>query len=84
MRGDAEALRRALWNLLDNAVKYSAETPEANLRLSRNGSEASLSVADRGIGIPRDEQRDVFRKFFRRRRSAALARAGQRHRPFHG
>lgn len=65
VRGDAEALRRALWNLLDNAVKYSAETPEANLRLSRNGSEASLSVADRGIGIPRDEQRDVFRKFFR-------------------
>jgi signal transduction histidine kinase len=70
--GDAEALRRAIWNLLENAVKYSGESLEAWVRLSRNGKEVTLSVVDRGIGIPRGEQRDVFRKFFR----GAAARAG--------
>ncbi len=65
VRGDAEALRRALWNLLDNAVKYSGENPEASVCLSRNGAEAWLSVADKGVGIPPGEQPDVFRKFFR-------------------
>jgi signal transduction histidine kinase len=65
VKGDAEALRRAVWNLLDNAVKYSGESHEAWVNLSRNGNEAFLRVTDRGIGIPRDEQREVFHKFFR-------------------
>ena len=65
VKGDAEALRRALWNLLDNAVKYSGESSEAWVNLSRNGREASLRVVDKGIGIPGSEQREVFRKFFR-------------------
>ncbi|MCC6361995.1 MAG: HAMP domain-containing histidine kinase [Bryobacterales bacterium] len=63
--GDAEALRRALWNLMENAFKYSGGSREAWVRLFRNGKEAALSVIDRGIGIPRGEQRDIFRKFFR-------------------
>jgi signal transduction histidine kinase len=65
VKGDAEALRRALWNLLDNAVKYSGESREAWVSLSRNGRVAALSVVDRGIGIPSDEQGEVFQKFFR-------------------
>ena len=70
--GDAEALRRALWNLLENAVKYSGESLEAWVRLACSEKEATLSVEDHGIGIPHDEQREVFRKFFR----GAAARAG--------
>lgn len=65
VKGDAEALRRALWNLLDNAMKYSGDCREAWVILSHNGQEASLKVTDRGIGIPREEQPEVFRKFFR-------------------
>ncbi len=65
VKGDAEALRRVLWNLLDNAVKYSGESREVWVSLSRNGTEASMRVVDRGIGIPVDEQRKVFQKFFR-------------------
>lgn len=75
VKGDAEALRRALWNLLDNAVKYSGESRELWISLSRNGSEASVSVADRGLGIPSHEQREVFRKFFR----GAASREGRIH-----
>ncbi len=65
VKGDAEALRRAVWNLLDNAVKYSGDSHDVWVRLARNGHESHLSVADRGVGIPKQEQRDVFRKFFR-------------------
>jgi len=65
VKGDAEALSRALWNLLDNAVKYSGDSREICVKLSRNGTQAALSVTDKGIGIPASEQREVFRKFFR-------------------
>lgn len=65
VQGDPEALRRALWNLLDNAVKYSGESREVWLRMSSNGGEVCVSVQDNGLGIPIDEQPDVFQKFFR-------------------
>jgi signal transduction histidine kinase len=65
IKGDAEALARGLWNLLDNAVKYSGDSREVWVTLSRNGSEAALRVADKGAGIPASEQQEVFRKFFR-------------------
>lgn len=63
--GDAEALGRGLWNLLDNAVKYSGESREVWVKAWRNGTHAAVQVTDKGIGIPLVEQRDVFRKFFR-------------------
>ena len=75
VKGDAEALGRALWNLLDNAVKYSGVSREVRINLSRNGTQAFVSVADRGLGIPSDEQREVFRKFFR----GAASRQGRIH-----
>jgi signal transduction histidine kinase len=64
-KGDAEALARALWNLLDNAVKYSGDSREVWVSLARNGIQAELRVVDRGLGIPAEEQRKIFRKFFR-------------------
>ncbi|MBI4908019.1 MAG: hypothetical protein HY820_30620 [Acidobacteria bacterium] len=65
VEADTEALARALWNLLDNAVKYRGESREVKVSVSRNGSAACLRVADKGIGIPESEQREVFRKFYR-------------------
>jgi len=65
IRADREALTLALRNLLDNAIKYSPES--SVVRVSVNGSEgtAGISVQDEGCGIPKNEQRDVFRKFVR-------------------
>jgi signal transduction histidine kinase len=62
---DAEALSRALWNLLDNAVKYSGESGIIAIQAERRGNLVAISVSDQGPGIPRDEQRDIFRKFVR-------------------
>ncbi|MDQ6708165.1 MAG: HAMP domain-containing histidine kinase [Acidobacteriota bacterium] len=62
---DREALALALRNLLDNAVKYSPEGSTVSVSVeSRNGL-IGISVQDQGEGIPKDEQREVFRKFNR-------------------
>jgi signal transduction histidine kinase len=65
LRGDEEALRRALWNLLDNAVKYSPGCFTVRVDMSRRGSELHLRVRDQGLGIAEEERAQVFRKFVR-------------------
>jgi signal transduction histidine kinase len=62
---DRDALGHAVWNLLDNAVKYSGDSRTIWVSVEgRNGSVA-IGVRDRGIGIPQQEQRDIFSKFVR-------------------
>jgi two-component system phosphate regulon sensor histidine kinase PhoR len=67
VEADPEALSLAIWNLLDNAVKYSGDSRQVRVSLSREGGGVALAVRDAGMGIPRDEQREVFRKFVRGR-----------------
>jgi signal transduction histidine kinase len=62
---DAEALSRALWNLLDNAVKYGGSSRDVQVCVSRANGLVSIGVRDRGIGIPASEQEAVFQKFVR-------------------
>jgi signal transduction histidine kinase len=62
---DANAIDRAVANLLDNAVKYSNGDRRILLALQRNGDEAQISVTDHGIGIPRDELERIFERFHR-------------------
>ena len=62
---DAQALTNALWNLLDNAVKYSPACRTIEVVVERRGNEAAVHVRDRGLGIPAAEQRQIFRKFVR-------------------
>lgn len=62
---DRESLGRALWNLLDNAVKYSVGTPEINLTLTQSENQVIVEVADQGVGISEADQPRVFEKFVR-------------------
>jgi signal transduction histidine kinase len=62
---DAQALTNALWNLLDNAVKYSPDSRTVWVELKRIAATAEIRVRDRGIGVPIAEQRDIFGKFVR-------------------
>jgi signal transduction histidine kinase len=62
---DVNAIDRAVANLLDNAVKYSRDSCTISVRLERSGDEVVISVADRGIGIPPDEQERIFDRFHR-------------------
>jgi signal transduction histidine kinase len=63
--GEREMLALALWNLFDNAVKYSPERRTAWVTLTNNGKEAAIAVRDEGIGIPQADRRRIFRKFVR-------------------
>jgi signal transduction histidine kinase len=65
IEADAEALGRALWNLLDNAVKYSGDSREIEVEVGRAGMNATIAVRDHGLGIPAHEQTLIFRKFQR-------------------
>ncbi len=71
LRVDREALGRALWNLLDNAVKYSPGRPTIWVDLALEGKHIALRVRDQGPGIPVEEQKTIFDKFVR----GAAARA---------
>jgi two-component system, OmpR family, sensor histidine kinase SenX3 len=66
VRGDADELRTAVLNLLDNAVKYSPERPEVAVEVQAPSPEmAWLRVRDRGIGIPRSQLKRIFNRFHR-------------------
>ncbi|MBI5084195.1 MAG: HAMP domain-containing histidine kinase [Acidobacteria bacterium] len=62
---DREALTRALWNLLDNAVKYSGAARSVELAAECRDRVVEWSVRDHGIGIPARERPLVFQKFYR-------------------
>ncbi len=62
---DPNAIDRAVANLLDNAVKYSDGDRTIRVTLGRDNGEATISVTDHGIGIPRDEQEKIFERFHR-------------------
>jgi signal transduction histidine kinase len=62
---DREAIARALVNLVNNALKYSADEKVLVVRLYRANGAVKLEVADHGIGIARREQAKIFEKFYR-------------------
>ena len=63
--GDSDALTHAVWNLLDNAVKYSPNQRAIWVDVDRQGDAVAIAVRDKGLGIPTGEQKDIFRKFVR-------------------
>jgi signal transduction histidine kinase len=65
VRLDRASFGRALWNLLDNAAKYSAGESPIEVELGRDGNRAVVRVRDHGIGVPAAEHRQIFRKFVR-------------------
>jgi len=64
VNGDREALAQALWNLLDNAVKYSGESKKIHVEVEK-GDPVAILVRDQGFGIPSSERSRIFRKFVR-------------------
>ena len=66
VKGDAEELRTAVSNLLDNAVKYSTKGVDILVRLETSDEKhVTLSVQDHGVGIPAEELKRIFRRFYR-------------------
>jgi len=62
---DRARLQEALYNLLDNAVKYSCEHGEITLQARQRDQQVVLSVGDNGIGISKEDLPRVFERFYR-------------------
>ncbi|HYO22597.1 MAG TPA: HAMP domain-containing sensor histidine kinase, partial [Flavisolibacter sp.] len=65
LEADRLHLVSVIFNLLDNALKYSRSSPVINITISGKGDKASLVIADNGIGIPQEYHDKIFEKFFR-------------------
>ena len=69
--GDPDELKAAIWNLIDNAVKFSLRDGGVTVRLGVLGADVLLEVVDEGIGVPAEEQERLFSRFFRSSLSVA-------------
>jgi len=65
VRIDADSISRALLNLLTNAFDYSPADKEIRVSVFKKGDKAFIEVADKGIGISKKDQKNIFRKFYR-------------------
>ncbi|MEQ1761453.1 MAG: HAMP domain-containing sensor histidine kinase [Vicinamibacterales bacterium] len=76
--GDAEALRRLAFILLDNSIKYSPESSAVTVAISNEHGQAICRVSDSGIGISAADQEHIFGRFWRadKVRSRGLGGAG--------
>ena len=73
---DPRRMSQVLDNLLSNAVKYSPDGGSVRVSLRRSSSALTLEVADTGIGMSEEEQKQVFTKFFRSRGALSSAIPG--------
>ncbi len=62
---DKDSISQVILNLLSNAVKYSNATKYIKIEVWNDANSAFISVSDRGIGIPKEELKKIFDKFYR-------------------
>lgn len=63
MAVDPEAIDRIIMNLISNSIKFSPHNSNVYVNVWKNNSEIIISIKDEGIGIPKDEQRQIFNRF---------------------
>lgn len=65
VRGDKVHLTNVLYNLLDNANKYSKNSPQIDVKTQNEGNYLVVRIKDQGIGISKEDQKKIFEKFYR-------------------
>jgi signal transduction histidine kinase len=78
--GDADELRAAISNLIDNAIKYSDGKVDVSVEVvapaAMDDKRVKVRVTDRGVGVPRDELKRIFKRFYRAPRRVATRAKG--------
>jgi signal transduction histidine kinase len=70
--GDADELRAAISNLIDNAIKYSDGKVDVSIEVeATDDKRVAVRVTDRGMGVHRDELKRIFKRFYRAPRRGA-------------
>lgn len=62
---DKKLLKNIMFNLVSNAIKFSPKGGSIEIRSDVQGSSAKISVRDHGVGIPKEDQKHLFERFFR-------------------
>lgn len=62
---DPKLMRTILMNLVSNAIKYSPKNTNIHIKIEESDTSVTLQVQDQGIGIPAEEQGQLFDRFFR-------------------
>lgn len=65
IEGDRVHLTNVMYNLLDNAIKYSPEAPLIQIKTINDTNYLNISVSDNGIGIKKENQKKIFENFYR-------------------
>ena len=65
LQADRVHLTNIIFNLIDNAIKYSREVPEIDITTTNTAEGIMIQVKDKGIGISKENQRKIFDKFYR-------------------
>jgi signal transduction histidine kinase len=65
MFADPAKLQQVIYNLIDNAIKYTPNGGKIRVSLEQVGRDAVLKIADNGMGIPKADQPHVFDRFYR-------------------
>jgi PAS domain S-box-containing protein len=73
---DQKKLRYIMVNLVSNSIKYSSEDQEVELSSNTTEKSISISVRDHGIGIPEEEQKHLYSKFFRAKNTGSVQGTG--------
>jgi len=76
VRGDRRQLTSAVFNLVDNAVKYSPPGSTVSVDVAQSGENVVISVTDRGVGIPARDLDRVFERFYRVDRARSRVTGG--------
>jgi len=76
INSDQDIIKNILYNLVSNAIKYSEEGQEIIINSAIYENELVLEVLDFGIGIPQDEQKHLFNRFFRAKNTVNIKGTG--------
>ena len=76
IHADAQALEQILGNLLNNAVKYSPDSPDIDVEASSDGDQVVIRVKDRGVGVDPRDIPHIFTRFYRARNCTGIHGTG--------
>lgn len=73
---DKRILKNIMFNLISNAIKYSNENTNIDIKLSKDANTLTIEIKDQGIGIPMEDQAHIFERFYRANNSGNMQGTG--------